>query len=846
MQTGFIGMPPPGVRRFARVLLPALLGLCLALPGTGLAQEGVRPDPANQEQAADSPVYQLDPYEVLAKGDEPGTATIERDVIRMMPSPTDTVTDMLRGDSSVQFDMNSRDSSLGGELSPPKISIKGSAPYESSYTINGLNNNNNINPSGFKPTTGHGTVSGGDPQAFFVSPELLESIAIHSENISAEYGGFSGGVVDARLRDPRVDGWHASASFMYTRDEWAHQYYDASQSNSTTSTSPERQPKFDRYTAEATVEGPVFATVGLLMGYTRRQSSIPLYSTFEGDFEKNTQHRLNENFMLRLNTIDLPGTEVAFTAMYAPYTMHLFNPTVKDCDFDFDGGGYNFMLETENDFAIGAWSNSLTWQLSEVSRSGAAHDAFQWRRVPTGYADWGTGTYSNEGAMGNIEQEQATWGWKSVMAFESFGSEWFRHAFKTGLELYYYDYSSDSDGYTSYSAAVIDPTAVGAKSNGVIAGEQYTAMKSEVSPYSRSTNVTTFDLFLEDTIDIGRFTLRPGLRLSYEDVSKNINIAPRLFANLDYFGDDTLNIYGGYNRYYNTGFVVGNALNTMPGADRYRRTSSTAPWSLLVPGENTNDKMGDLDTPYSDEYAAGVSLNQWGALFSFDAVRRDYEKSINASWDFNTFETNYTNDGYGQYWGLTFAVEKTFDFGWGGVHTGGFSATRSMTRTSSPDRDAAYDDNIISGSGFFDSSPTWAMLDGSLVQRKDMPADNYGSPWVFAYTHRAALWEDRIRLMAVLRYEVGGRGLEEVGSFVAPDGLEAVEYETRNYSDLFNLDLALEIDALRYKGNTLTVILEATNLTDRKNYVDTGYSPSTDYPHYSMGRQFYAGVRYEF
>ncbi|MDR2342625.1 MAG: hypothetical protein LBD84_06270, partial [Campylobacteraceae bacterium] len=80
------------------------------------------------------------------KGGEP--TIISSDYIKNAPSATNTITDLLRSKSYIQYDQTSRDSATGGEIAPPKISINGGKHFENNFLINGVSNNNNIYPSG--------------------------------------------------------------------------------------------------------------------------------------------------------------------------------------------------------------------------------------------------------------------------------------------------------------------------------------------------------------------------------------------------------------------------------------------------------------------------------------------------------------------------------------------------------------------------------------------------------------------------------------------------------------------------------------------------------------------------
>ena len=63
-------------------------------------------------------VFQLDAVEVRDMQQQPGTTVLEGQTLQLLPSRTGTVTDALRGQSSVQYSINDRTGLRGGEITP--------------------------------------------------------------------------------------------------------------------------------------------------------------------------------------------------------------------------------------------------------------------------------------------------------------------------------------------------------------------------------------------------------------------------------------------------------------------------------------------------------------------------------------------------------------------------------------------------------------------------------------------------------------------------------------------------------------------------------------------------------
>ncbi|MDR1555165.1 MAG: hypothetical protein LBS39_03965, partial [Campylobacteraceae bacterium] len=123
-------------------------------------------DKNDTNSASSSKITQLPAIKVIGHeatggggGGEP--AVISNDYIKTAPSATNTVTDLLRGKSYIQYDQTSRSGATGGEIAPPKVSINGGKHYENSFLINGVSNNNNIYPGGLP--LNYATAQSGQP-----------------------------------------------------------------------------------------------------------------------------------------------------------------------------------------------------------------------------------------------------------------------------------------------------------------------------------------------------------------------------------------------------------------------------------------------------------------------------------------------------------------------------------------------------------------------------------------------------------------------------------------------------------------------------------------------------------
>jgi hypothetical protein len=799
---------------------------------------------ATAAQADDSGVYRLDPLKVTGEQEQMGKVVLDGKLVNSLPSPGRTINDALRTQSDVQFDESAYSSMQGGEIRPPRVSIAGSRPYENAYLIDGISTENRLDPSGEDETTADGTAPTGEAQSFYIDTDLLDNITVFKSNIPAEYGGFTGGVVSADIKKPRTDGWHGFFKYRHTRNNWAEIKTEDSEDLDSSSTSVDEQIFFQRHDTSMALEGPINDNLAILLNYSIKHSIIPLNTTW-GDTKN--QYRTNENFLTKLAlTPDDSPFEGTLTLGYAPYSREMYVALRRDSEFDVTGGGFISALEGTYDFGPVSWKNTLGFTRYELSRYGSGEENYTWRRASTTgqasqYATWASNTtYAMEGSFGDYEQMQDEITWKSVLEGDSFETAFLSHVLQTGVELRNTRVATDVTGSKSYSSPIF-PTSAAQQAwinaaDGAIAGEQYASRLAVLDPYSRETSANALAWFGQDTIKLGRLTLRPGLRVSYDDVSGNVDPAWRSMADLDVFADDVFHLIGGYNRYYGTQILT-YALRQTQGYDRYSRTlsaSGLSDWTQYQTGSNSYYNLGDLKTPYADELTGGFTLRLWDILFGMRVEEREHRDQIRTKTEDDGTKVLF-NGGESDYWGITWEAERAFTNTPVGDHTLKIGITRSHTKTDGTDFDSSFLEGDTS------SAVEWETVyfNGALIPRSNLPAGNYNRPWIGTLTHTGSFYENYLRWFNILRYKGPGKSLVSDGYYYDADGLRYNAYEVKTFGDSVTIDTAVEWDVFRKEEHTLTLTLEITNLLDAYSRTDTDGG-------YIMGRQYYAGFKYSF
>ncbi len=154
--------------------------------------------------------------------------------------------------------------------------------------------------------------------------------------------------------------------------------------------------------------------------------------------------------------------------------------------------------------------------------------------------------------MGDLEQTQQTVQLRSALVLEPLRSGPLAHEIEAGLEFAWVEGTFDRPrALYAYLGARIDPDVVcGGDTVACVDEEQYFSQRRIWDAGSVSARMQQYDLFLEDRLSAGRLTLRPGIRLAYDDFMQNLNLAPRLAATYDLAGNGRTLLIGGWNRYY--------------------------------------------------------------------------------------------------------------------------------------------------------------------------------------------------------------------------------------------------------------------------------------------------------
>lgn len=767
-----------------------------------------------------------------------GRSVVDRQDLDHRPGLQGDANEAVRTVPGVQFSDEYRGSDQGGEIEPARISISGGRTYDNAFLIDGMSASSVLDPDSDVSPTDTSTLSD-HPQLFFLSPELLEEEAVYSSNIPARFGGFTGGVMQAKLRFPDLFSWGA-AKYWTTRSAWTSLHSEDEDFESSSSASA--QPRFVRQNGEFMVNVPVTDTSAVLGAVAVRHSSIPLDREECPDEET----RLGMNALLKYGSLLPDGGQYHLGFLYAPSRSEHYMNQQRESEVDLERDSWRF--QAGRDWKLDA--GDVEWNIGYqdfTSTRDARNELKSWLNTPS--KDWGDedDKYSIAGSYGDLEMTQRTF--SSSLDARSHAMELgrARHTMAGGLAWDHIQGSYDrpETAYVYYSpkdaTIVRDPSGSYTDS---VRGEQYFSKRTIYDADSIAATMNVLSVYVEDMLNVGRLMLRPGVRLSQDDFLQNVNLSPRLAAEYDLFADQHTVFVGGLNRYHGQSLMAYKLREARRDWRREERTlgadGSVYPelgaedgyWRASDPS-TSKYRFSSLDTPYSDEAVLGLDQRlafggrDWGKL-SLRWINRWYEDEFAREKveDADGVERSIlNNNGSSRYRGLTGTWTKDWD-----AQALALNLTVQETITSHESYDTTLDDEAL-------DEKVW--YDGELMDRTELPRTDFNRPWVanLAYTAKLPL---HFTFTNVTWARAGYRAVVRSGDEITVDGEDYYVYERVKREPVYTFDWKLTWDKPVTDTQTLTLGMEILNVFDARIRV----ADSED--SYELGRQFWLGMEYRF
>lgn len=691
----------------------------------------------------------LDKVEVSADANatkEPGKLT--RADMDMITSKNHGITDLLKGNPNVAFSAKNAKSVRAGELAPQDISINGASYYQNNFTLDGASINNDLDPKK-RTWNNHNNIwsdSTIGSQAMSVDTDLLGSVEVLDSAVSARYGGFQGGAVNAKTRDPK-SGFHGVLSYSYTGGDWSKIYKDASAEQRYDDGDLADMSDFKKRRYRVGAEGYLTRNFGLLLDYSRHRSVIEnhynkkqinqnLYS-FPND------RQTNDNLFVK----GVWGVSDKFTLkpsfLYSRLDNYTSAKRYLDSQLTLKYGGYVATLEAQADLEAVFLEQTLSYSASQNSRD-YEHDTEYYGYKPSNVKNWGTNPSPNFGSgiggLNDFEQRQNKLAYKfdaSVKEFEALGAS---HLVKSGFEI-----ARQSGSYEIPRTRVSYGTPKPLMSGTCIAGDktcviddsfafqgavgQYLSKKTYYYAVKTKATQTNLAFYLEDEMRFGAFKFRPGLRIERNGDNNDVNLAPRLLAEYEFADKNFIGL--GLNRYYGRNFFAYKMYN---GVYRMYETCERSSYGgAYTCGGLANNRrpIRELKTPYDDEFSAYYRGDVGNARLNLKYVRRQGRDEVAMKYvreplsGYGNGYSIFTNEGQSKRDIVTLSAANIAPIEIWGVKND-FEGSLSFTKQSRSFED--YEDDEMNDD---------VSYNGKTIKKSELPVVDYHVPFSAKFRHSA-------------------------------------------------------------------------------------------------------------
>ena len=686
----------------------------------------------------------LDKVEVSADANttkEPGKLT--RADMDLITSKNHGITDLLKGNPNVAFSTKNAKSVRAGELAPQDISINGASYYQNNFILDGASINNDLDPKK-RTRNNHNNIwsdSTIGSQAMSVDTDLLGSVEVLDSAVSARYGGFQGGAVNAKTRDPR-SGFHGVLSYSYTGGDWSKIYKDASAAQRYDDGDLADMSDFKKRRYRVGAEGYLTQNFGLLLDYSRHRSVIEnhynkkqinqnLYS-FPND------RQTNDNLFVK----GVWGVSDKFTLkpsfLYSRLDNYTSAKRYLDSQLTLKYGGYVATLEAQADLEGVFLEQTLSYSASQNSRD-YEHDTEYYSYKPSNVKNWSTSGSAGIGGYNDFTQKQNTLSYKfdaSMKEFDAFSAV---HLIKSGFELTRqiggyeipktYVHNSAPKSLTGAcepgdKTCVIDDSFA---SQGAVG--QYLSKKIYYYAVKTKATQTNLALYLEDEMRFGAFKFRPGLRIERNGDNNDVNLAPRLLAEYEFADKNFVGL--GLNRYYGRNFFAYKMYN---GIYKMNKTCTRGSYGApYVCGDYDRDRypIRELKTPYDDEFSAYYRGDVGNARLNLKYVRRQGRDEVAMKYvreplsGYGNGYSIFTNEGRSKRDIVTLSAVNIAPIEIWGVKND-FEGSLSFTKQSRSFED--YEDDEMNDD---------VSYNGKIIKKSELPVVDYHAPFSAKFRHSA-------------------------------------------------------------------------------------------------------------
>lgn len=600
--------------------------------------------------------------------DATGAIRLDRLFIERFGAQDGGLEQLLKLVPGLQFSERALSPDALSDLRPESFSIAGGRFYENQIALDGISLTSRLDPAARANTLED---IPGHEQSLFIDSRLVESISVLDSNIPAEFGRFTGGVVDLVTRSADVLDRSAGISYGTSRSAWvSYRILEAplDPDSLTLPPPPPQRPEFKRERIAADLALPLGGLGGMILAGTWSTSSNPVLSLRE------SRQREQENLNLFAKwTAPLGERGIAdISVSYAPFTNDSLLVDVRDSEFRLTGGGW--AVSSSLELPLGGWDHRVRFGVDgSVNERDAPQNFFTWANSPS--REWGriadVGT-SREGGFGDIRREQRrlSLNWIADTSLRTAEAHQLGVSLRGGAE-----YVLSEVRFQRPETSLVYRTSVlnsAVQCRGItldcVQREQYFAVRDVYQADDTSVSLGEAATFAELTLDRRRAAVVLGMRLDYDDFLGNVNLAPRIRGSYDLFGDRSTVLRAGFNRYYGGPLLTYRLREARrPFFREFRGTTQNVvnEWERDTGQGPIRYLFTQLNTPYSEERVVGFDQNVLGGRLTAQYLWRNNRQ------EFGRTETDtqpdgfryriLNNDGRSSYRAITLGWFGTFD-----------------------------------------------------------------------------------------------------------------------------------------------------------------------------------------
>jgi len=821
-----------------------------------------------------------------------GRAYLDRNFIEATPKGNGDINELIALLPGVQLSEDYYSIDNLAEISAPEISISGAKPWQTGFMIDGMNYNNRLDPaSASRIGASENEVSGG-VQSMNINSQIVESITVYDHNIPADFGDFSGGVIDAETISAFSRETRVSFGIRGNRSDWGEYHIIDNDEPDDTAEGKDalEPPTYEKTNIDFSIQKELTDKHALLLSVSYLKSDISDVSLSAQKVES----RENINALLKYSYRDGWVDSLDLSVMYAPYTSDSYLKDVLNSDYQVEGGSFGFTANLGEETRFGHFSSKFNMSQSDNNRTGPAH-FYTWLQAKG--KEWGqladqspdSTPVSRYGGYGNLDNTQTSFNWRNSLTLErkSWGNT--EHAIRVGAELnhqnyertrqqnyYKYDspiqYSSTNaqlncSGYTldcveqnfyvdldtlaeqlGGSIDFNNPEHLLAYSNNVATTAQYFNSRLVTPSEQIDVSLNKAALYATDVITWKQFDFHLGIRYDYDDFFKNHNIAPRLSMGYDVFNDGNTLLTAGLNRYYDAGLLGYKIKEQQKFAYREYRPIQNGYLQAWLPSSYTGNFRyiyDDVKSPYDDEIALGLrhATEDFGN-FALKYVHRNKKEQLARN-----EETNLKNDGfkYITIYNNGTGESERYSLSWDakfGDHSIWANASYSQNSESNSDYTATPDNTPVE---------TLVYYEGELMSLSELDTlkANFGRP-VTANFGWNANWTDTFSTGLTATYSGSYTTAIKssndqrigIGSECATCGSTDIyisKYEAHTFDARIIFALSSRWEYQVSQSQSLEVRLDVSNLFNARSHAITEGNSGIE-----PGRMFWLGVSYNY